>query len=229
MHGVLPEKHKLIHKDLISGKPFKNAEFPSIFRIVENNLTGIGLRMASFTSWSPINTGIIENSEKVYKYSPMINEGWFMKLYLYIMDHLKMPVYDNILLKRLLKFLRANNNTKLLFVQLTDVDEVGHHHGYETSKYNKQMKKTDNHIKLIIEELNKSNKDTLVLITTDHGGIKKSHGGDDDKETKIFIAADGMGQKLIDREITNMDCAAVILQALNIEIPSNFDAISFLS
>ena len=70
LHGVLPEDHKIKYEDLMQGKEYDNFIYPSIFKIITDN---IKCKVASFTAWEPINTGIIERSvHSLYKYSPML-------------------------------------------------------------------------------------------------------------------------------------------------------------
>ncbi len=64
-------------------------------------------------------------------------------------------------------------------------------------------------------------------MTTDHGGIERRHGGSSDQEVNVFLAICGEGIKpnfKIESEVTNMDCAALILKGLGKEIPEWFDA-----
>jgi len=68
-------------------------------------------------------------------------------------------------------------------------------------------------------------KDSLIIATTDHGGVGHGHGGNSDAESLGFLGLKGNGFKSIENiSITNMDCAAIILNALGVEIPSWFDA-----
>ena len=203
--------------------------YPSIFKIIENS--NDECKLASFVSWKPINSGIIERSVKMDEYSPMLHENWIDRSYLYMMHHVfKKPIYDEYLVKQLLNYLRNNDNKKLklLFVHLTDIDEIGHIYGFNSSQYLEQIKKTDNYLEIILRTISELNwpKNILRIITTDHGGIGKSHGGESDQEVNVFLSISGEGivPCLIESEITNMDCAAIVLKALGVEIPKNFDA-----
>ncbi|CAG8510493.1 6176_t:CDS:2 [Ambispora gerdemannii] len=64
-------------------------------------------------------------------------------------------------------------------------------------------------------------------MTTDHGDIRRSHGSDSDQEVNVFLAVRGTGIEpgsKIESEVINMDCAALILEALGKETPEWFDA-----
>ncbi|CAG8802226.1 36650_t:CDS:2, partial [Racocetra persica] len=73
-------------------------------------------------------------------------------------------------------------------------------------------------------------------MTTDHGGINQTkddgttqgrHGGSSDDEMNVFLAVCDPGitpNSKIEGKVVNMDCAAIILKALGVEIPKYFDA-----
>ena len=67
--------------------------------------------------------------------------------------------------------------------------------------------------------------DTLFIVTADHGGIYKTHGGLHDCEKYAMFAA--AGHNVTNTEIENMyirDTAAVALHALGIEMPKTYTA-----
>jgi arylsulfatase A-like enzyme len=69
-------------------------------------------------------------------------------------------------------------------------------------------------------------KDALILLTTDHGGIKNGHGGDSEEELNIIWGARGEGiepGKTL-KEVSNMSIAAVVLTAFGKKIPDYFDS-----
>src|SRR4051794_7882553 len=151
LHGVLPEDHEIKYEDLIQGKEYDNFNYPSIFKIITDN---IDCKVASFTAWEPINTGIIESSIlSLYKYSPMLHENRLIKLYLNLMHYLfNKPVYDDRLVKRFNEFIKEDleDSFKFLYIHLNDIDECGHIHEYKSKNYYKQTIKTDEHLKSIL-------------------------------------------------------------------------------
>jgi hypothetical protein len=229
--GVLPEKHNLKHENLEAGAPYsEDSYYPSIFRLLAKKYPDI--KMASFASWVPINTGMIELSVPVDRYSPLAHENFFCRKWLSFKHYfLKDSIYDYKLVSRLVGYIKnpENKDTKFLFIHLTDCDEHGHDHGYDSPNYLKQIEVMDSQVATIlaaIEEAGWSN-DTLIIMTTDHGGIGKGHGGDSPEEIGVFLSIKGPGiepNSKIKGNLYNMDCAAIILQALGAEIPENFDA-----
>ncbi len=84
-----------------------------------------------------------------------------------------------------------------LFVHFDDVDHAGHGTGYgpENPKYLEAIETVDQAIGTILKALkergNYENEDWVVLLSTDHGGIGKGHGGDTDEERTIFLIVSG--------------------------------------
>lgn len=233
LHGVNRNKLRLDNGDFETEIEFNNEKYPSIFKIISNYYKD-HIKMAVFASWKTIITSLIERSINLNCYSPMINENFFVRKYLNIMHNLfQKPLYDEYTIKELMNFLTKLNQQdkeqlKLVFVHLTDLDEVGHCFGFKTKEYFNQILITDKYLKLITDKIEDVLFDykKLIIITTDHGGIGKSHGGSSEDECNVFVSIGGNGitKDLIEKEMKNMDCAAIILKALDIELPEHFDA-----
>lgn len=65
--------------------------------------------------------------------------------------------------------------------------------------------------------------DTLIIITTDHGGKGTGHGGSSTEEQTIFWAAKGKSIKpgTVLTDVENIDTAAVIVHTPRLDIPEN--------
>ncbi|RIA84312.1 alkaline-phosphatase-like protein [Glomus cerebriforme] len=231
LHGVLPEKHGLKNGDVEAGVPYdENSPYPSIYKLLADSSKDI--KLASYVAWEAINTGIIELSVKADLYAPLTHESIFWRWWLRFKHNwLKDSVYDYTVISRLIDYIRnpENKDVELLFVHLTDVDEHGHGHGYGSQPYLNQIKIMDSQIATILETLEEVGwkDDSLIIMTTDHGGIGTRHGGNSDQEVNVFLAVNGAGiepNSTIKSEVTNMDCAAIILKGLGKEIPEWFDA-----
>ncbi|CAG8545658.1 14334_t:CDS:2 [Acaulospora morrowiae] len=231
LHGVLPEKHGLKNGDVEAGTPYdENSPYPSVYKLLAQSSKDI--KLASYVAWEPINTGIIELSVKADLYAPLTHENAFWRWWLRFKHYsLKDSIYDYTVISRLLDYIRnpENEDVKLLLVHLTDVDEHGHGHGYGSQTYLNQIEIMDAHVAKILEAINEAGwkDDTLVIMTTDHGGVERGHGGSSDQEVNVFLAIRGAGiepNSRIEGDVTNMDCAALILKALGMEIPEWFDA-----
>lgn len=187
--------------------------------------------MASYVSWEAINTGIIELSVKADLYAPLTHENMFWRWWLRFKHHwLKDSIYDYTLVSRLVNYIQnpENDNVKLLFAHLVDVDEYGHDYGFGSQQYLNQIEIMDSHVKKILKAIDKAGwrEGSLVIMTTDHGGIGRKHGGNSVQEVDVFLAVRGSGitqNTNIESNIINTDCAAIILKALGMEIPKWFD------
>lgn len=232
LHGVLPERHGLRNGDVETGAPFdENSPYPSIFKILSES--GLNVKLASYVSWSPINSAIIEQSVKGDFYSPLTDENIFVRWWLKFQHYIGNSCYDAVLLEKLVKYIRNfdtrhKNEKLLLFVHLTDVDEYGHVYGFGSEKYGEQIKVMESYVRRIITAIDEEWKNnTHVIITTDHGGIENRHGGESEEEVNVFIALRGRGIEpdvTINGDARNMDVAAWILAAFGCHIPPNFDA-----
>ncbi|CAG8805172.1 28430_t:CDS:1, partial [Dentiscutata erythropus] len=190
------------------------------------------IKMASYVAWEPINTGMIELSVKADLYAPPTHEDMFLRWWLRFKHHvLKSSIYDNYVVSRLVEYIHnpENINVELLFIHLTDVDEHGHGYGFGSQPYLDQIKIMDSQIATILKAIEEAgwNDDSLIMMTTDHGGVGKGHGGSSDQEVNVFLAVRGVGiepNSKIESDVKNMDCAALALYALGKDIPEWFDA-----
>lgn len=65
LHGVDPDKHQLTNESVETNEYDVQSPYPSVFKVLRNDMPNS--KLASFCSWNPINTGIIENSIGVHK------------------------------------------------------------------------------------------------------------------------------------------------------------------
>ena len=200
LHGVTPGAHRLTNSIVGERAYPADSPYPSVFRVIRENNPDATL--ASFTNWNPINVGIVEDGLSVHKDSatdaPMTDK---------ICDYVK------------------KNDPTLLFVQFDEVDHAGHTYGYETKQHLDQITATDELIGKIYDTYDEMGylEDTLFIVTADHGGTGKSHGGLSDAEKYVMLAATGKtvgSGEIIDMEIR--DCASVILYALGYEQPDSW-------
>ncbi|MGN6491372.1 MAG: alkaline phosphatase family protein [Agriterribacter sp.] len=110
------------------------------------------------------------------------------------------------------------------FVHFDHVDHAGHHDGHGTPIYYAAVAKTDS----LVGEILKSIKDagmsenTLVIITADHGGKGKGHGGATPEEGEIAMILYGKDIKKgykIQQQVYTYDLAATIAFAFHITPP----------
>ncbi len=120
-------------------------------------------------------------------------------------------------------YIRAKR-PNFLFVHLDHVDHAGHAYGHGTAKYYASVAKAD----ALIAKIRQATVDagiadeTVILITSDHGGVGKGHGGETLAELEIPWIAYGKGIKPgveLDLPINTFDTPATVAALLDVEIP----------
>jgi len=111
-----------------------------------------------------------------------------------------------------------------LFVHLHDVDSVGHKVGHATPEYYAAIERTDTHIGTILRSIEEAGiaKSTVVLFTSDHGGVNKGHGLISMNEMQIPWIIKGPGiqkNKELSESIMTFDTAATIADLLKLNTP----------
>ena len=61
--GVPPEVHGLTN-DIVSSRPYENADHPTLFRLIRDAMPDA--KLAAFCNWCPINSGIVERDTDTY-------------------------------------------------------------------------------------------------------------------------------------------------------------------
>jgi len=124
----------------------------------------------------------------------------------------------------------------LLFLHLTETDHAGHKFGWgndaegipPSPEYLQALQNIDRRIGKLVAHLERLGlwSRTLLIITADHGGIDKTHGGKTPDEVTIpWIASGGLARKSsklqVARTIFVYDTTATVLAALGLPVPSN--------
>jgi predicted AlkP superfamily pyrophosphatase or phosphodiesterase len=119
----------------------------------------------------------------------------------------------------------AKTRPLLLFVQFVHTDNLGHRFGHGSAKYLEGVAIADEMIGRIMAALDAAGirQSTVVIVTSDHGGVGKTHGGDTPAEILIpwIIAGPGVrrGATLADPIVTT-DTAATVVALLGDEPPA---------
>ena len=123
-------------------------------------------------------------------------------------------------------FIRYIRDKKPLlgFVHFDHVDHAGHHGGHGSEEYYKSVVKTDSLVGKILAGIKDAGieKNTLVIIWSDHGGIGYGHGGATPQEAEIagiFFGKDIKKGYKIEQQVYTYDLASTIAFALNITPP----------
>lgn len=121
------------------------------------------------------------------------------------------------------EYIRTKRPT-LMAVCYDQVDHVGHHVGHDTPDYYKVLSHIDRQVGRIVQALKDAGiyDDTVILITADHGGKEKGHGGQSLLEMEIPFIICGKGIKRlgkIDDVIMQYDTAATIAEIFRLKRP----------
>ena len=201
LHGVLPEYHGLTN-DIIKNTPYPaNSPYPSIFKVAREAMPDA--KLASFVEWNPINVGIVENGLGVEKGT---------------------GADDAEVTSRILSYLNGNS-PDLMFVQFSSPDDIGESYGFGSDIYLATISTVDALIGSIYAKYKQKGllDDTLFIVTADHGGIEKGHGGNTDAERLVFLGVAGKtvaNGTIVDAE--SRDVAAIAAYALGLECPATW-------
>lgn len=206
LHGVTPKWHGL-KNETVWNNPFPaDSLFPSAFRVIHEQKPDA--KLASFTHWNAINVGIVEENIGVHK------DG---------------GVDDYRLTDKICNYIKTND-PEFLFVQFDEVDEVGHSVGFGTSEQLNKITEIDAYIGKIYRTYEETGRltNTLFIVTADHGGYGKDHGGLTDGEKYVMFAARGrtVQKKSVIEDIEIRDTAAIVLHALGLgdKLPETWTA-----
>ena len=111
-----------------------------------------------------------------------------------------------------------------LFVHLDHVDDAGHTHGHGTPLYYQAVAKADRLIGRIRQATIDAGlaDETVIIVTSDHGGVGKGHGGQSLAELEIPWIVYGHGIKLgnkLDLPINTFDTPATVAWLLGARSP----------
>lgn len=167
--GVWADKHG-VKDNSFKGRNFEN--YPHFYqRIREANPTAT---LASIVQWEPIDSLIVAPASTDYRATGQ-------------------AVAD-----KAVAYLAANDPV-VLFLHFDDVDHAGHHSGFSTTntEYLAAISQADQDVGKVLAAIHErpkhADEEWLVLVTTDHGGIQKGHGGQSAVERTVFMIASGGG------------------------------------
>ncbi|MCY3552077.1 MAG: alkaline phosphatase [Candidatus Poribacteria bacterium] len=113
---------------------------------------------------------------------------------------------------------------ELTFIHLDHIDHAGHKYGYRTSEYYKSVEEADRLIGETLQGLKAVGmlEQTVLIVTSDHGGVGKGHGGATMAEIEIpwIIAGPGVTPA---KELTSFvniyDTAATVAHIFGLTAP----------
>lgn len=121
---------------------------------------------------------------------------------------------------RMIKDIKPN----FLFTYFDEPDGVGHNIGHDTPAYYEQMKKNDLHLTKILQAVKEAGieKETLIIVAADHGGINKGHGSITMAEMQTPLIFFGKGVKQqpeMQQSIMIYDIGATIAWLFDLKFP----------
>jgi arylsulfatase A-like enzyme len=138
-----------------------------------------------------------------------------------VVEHPKGPVQTT---ERAIAYLKEKK-PEFTFIHLDHVDDAGHTHGHGTTQYYQAVAEADRLIGLILQSLKDAGiaDKTVVLVTADHGGKGKGHGGSTMGEIEIpwIIAGPGItpGKELA-TPVNTYDTAATVAYLFGLKPPT---------
>lgn len=110
------------------------------------------------------------------------------------------------------------------FIHFDHVDHAGHEYGHGSEEYYKAVEKADVLLGQVIQAITSSGmaEETVVIVSADHGGIGKGHGGESLQEVEIPFIVWGKSVKknyTIEYPVYQYDNAATVAFALGIKTP----------
>jgi len=149
----------------------------------------------SVCQWSPINGQIVGNTADV-----VINPGSASVAAQEVVDALE------------------NGDPHAVFVHLDDPDYAGHAYGFSPNvlPYLESIEAMDAEVGAMLDALEArpmyAEENWLVMVTTDHGGLGTSHGGNSIEERRVFVIASGLN---VAEEVVVRDTLSVVGVAEN--------------
>ncbi|WP_407479491.1 alkaline phosphatase [Elizabethkingia miricola] len=181
----------------------KEGMFPSIFSILKEQKPS--LITVLIYSWQGIN--------------PLVQKGT---------TDIRIPAKDNddFCTASAVEVIKTKKPT-LTFVHLDQPDGVGHNIGHRTPAYYEELKKVDARIGKIVQAVKDAGiaNETVIIVTADHGGKDKGHGGKSLDEVLIPWVVYGKGVKKnqeLKNTIITYDTGATIAWLLGLKVPESW-------
>jgi len=204
--GAGPEQHGITSNDWTKKDHIlppvvhdEEALFPTIFNLIDKQLPNA--EIGAIYDWGGFGR-LFEKSAVDYDVNPKDEDDTANKAVAYIEG--KKPTFT--------------------FIHFDHVDHAGHEYGHGTPQYYKSVEKADKLLGRVINAIKKAGmeKETLVILSADHGGHKKGHGGETLGEIEIPFILWGKGIKKdhnIIHAVYQYDNAATVAFALGVKPP----------
>ena len=124
--------------------------------------------------------------------------------------------------------------TDLLAICFDNPDHVGHQAGHNTPEYYSKLKELDGYVSRIIQAVTEAGmlKETIFIVTADHGGIEKGHGGKTMQEMQTPFIISGKNIKKegeFHESMMQYDVASTIAHIFGLKQPQVLDRTSYVA
>lgn len=212
---ILPSATLPAHSSMLSGLcPSQHAVYWNDY--VPENGYALGMDLFDLAHASGLRTVMIVGKEKLRQVTePESTDVFFYKK------------EDGVLADQAAAEIRRGFG--VMFVHFPIADEQGHEWGWMGSAQMWGLRRGDALLERILPVLDETGlrADTLIIVTADHGGIGKSHGGDTTEETTIpwIISGPGVIPIPLITPIFTTDTAATAAWMLGLPLPTEWDGV----
>ena len=197
--GVGPETHGITWNEDRSGRTGP-VRVPTVFDLVQ----GAGGQAAAVVGKSKFRH-LLRARTPEWREAPRGNEIWYASR-----------------LAGDVEMLLWRRRPGLLFVHIPDPDVAGHVFGWMSAPYRMAVRRADGAVERVVRAAERAfGDDVVVIVTSDHGGLGRHHGGDTPAERSIPWIAWGRGVAPgeIAGPVNTVDTAATALWLLGIAVP----------
>jgi len=117
----------------------------------------------------------------------------------------------------------------VLFVHFPTADWMGHEHGWMSWQYMDVLRQDDQALQMLLDKLDETGlrDETLVIVTSDHGGHENTNGSNlpEDMTIPWVISGPGVVPGELTIPINTTDTAATAAWALGLDLPAEWDGI----
>jgi len=144
------------------------------------------------------------------------------------LDAFACPDYQSEIVARAAADFIRRRKPALTMVHFADTDGAGHDHGWGSPAQRRAFENCDRALGTVLDGIRRAGiaDGTVVIVSADHGGHKKTHGSllADDMTIPWWTWGAGVRKGVeLNGPIATFDTAATILWLLGIPIPSHFD------
>lgn len=180
MTGVWEAKHHVTNNNYPNPNFLNYPYFPKRAKECLPNLKAIQI-----ITWDPMNDPTNSNNSAGYVFNSGFNQS------------IDAGTHGQGAVTTAAKIQLADPNLDILFIHYDETDAAGHSSGFNpaNAQYMNAIQDVDMQIGQVLEKLYQrptyNQEDWLILLTTDHGGIGTTHGGQSNTERHIWWVASG--------------------------------------